>query len=249
MHLADLIPDAEVVLALELDELGLRVLQVLGSWPRHQTLDLGTLINTTLGHPQTPGSAPYPTSRRAELQEAIRETWAWLVGAALLVPSLTYPGGEILILSRRAHRLAKEADPRRAFSARRIPKDTLHPKIREDVWQLFHRGKYDTAVSEAMKAVEVAVREAAGYTNADYGVDMIVRAFNEDKGPLRDLSAHQSERTNLRFFISGAFGLYRNTYAHRNVALADPDEAAEIITLANHLLRIVDMRAAAKPTP
>jgi len=45
-------------------------------------------------------------------------------------------------------------------NARRLPKDALHPKIREDVWALYHRAKYDTAVFEAMKAVEVAVRDA-----------------------------------------------------------------------------------------
>jgi hypothetical protein len=58
--------------------------------------------------------------------------------------------------------------------------------------------------------------------------------------------AQPSERTSLRSFVVGAFGLYRNPYAHRNVALADPDEAAEIIMLANHLLRIVDARREAK---
>ena len=40
-----------------------------------------------------------------------------------------------------------------------------------------------------MKAVEVAVREAAGFSDADYGTDMIGRAFNEERGPLRDPAA------------------------------------------------------------
>jgi hypothetical protein len=42
------------------------------------------------------------------------------------------------------------------------------------------------------------------------------------------------------------YGLYRNSYAHRNVDHNDADEAAEIIMLANHLLRIVDAREAIK---
>jgi hypothetical protein len=51
------------------------------------------------------------------------------------------------------------------------------------VWSLYQRGKYDTAISEAMNPVEVAVREAAGYTNADVGAPMLARAFHEDGGP------------------------------------------------------------------
>jgi hypothetical protein len=85
--------------------------------------------------------------------------------------------------------LAREPDVRRALAVRRLRKEELHPRIREDVWALFHRGKYDTAVFEAMKAVEVSVREAAEYTNADHGKDMIARAFNPKTGPLRDDTA------------------------------------------------------------
>lgn len=141
--------------------------------------------------------------------------------------------GQTRILSRKARRLAGDAKARRAFSTYRLPKDSLHPSIKEE---------YDTAVFEAMKAVEVAVRDAAALQPTDIGSDLTRKAFHPSNGPLRDKTVVTSEREALSALFSGAIGAYKNPHSHRRVALDDPDEAAEIILLANHLLRIVVAR-------
>lgn len=82
----------------------------------------------------------------------------------------------------------------RAASARRLAKDMLRPSIREDIWALYRRGKFDTAVFEAMKTVEVAVREAGGFAAADIGSPLMSRAFNVDNRLLSDMTAEVSER-------------------------------------------------------
>src|SRR5580692_5219215 len=142
MNLADIIPDPDAVIALEPDELGLRLLQVLAKWPQHmQQIELATFMNSALGRTGDPASH-YPANRRAELQRAIREAWYWLEGSALLIPNPGFQGNHTLrILSRRTERLALDPDPARSFGVRRLAKETLHPRIREDVWSLFHRGK------------------------------------------------------------------------------------------------------------
>ena len=97
-----------------------------------------------------------------------------------------------------------------------------------------------------MKAVEVAARAAAGLTVADIGTKLMRKAFDVESGPLTDKTVEQAERQARSDMFDGAIGSYKNPHSHRNVALDDPDEAAEIIMLANHLLRIVDSQ---RPSP
>jgi uncharacterized protein (TIGR02391 family) len=109
----------------------------------------------------------------------------------------------------------------------------------------FMRGEFDTAAFQAMKAVEVAVRDAAGLADSLVGTKLMQAAFAPDSGPLADMNAELGERLGRMHFFVGAIACYKNPHSHRDVDLDDPTEAAEIILLANHLLRIVDVRAKA----
>ncbi len=220
----------------------MRILPLLARWHGPVPLTLETLIVTVIGDDRGYENQ-YPSNNRGEVEIAVREAWAWLEGQALLIkhPGYMEPN-HVRALSRRAVKLASESDAQPALSFRRLPKETLHCEIREDVWALYHRGKFDTAVFEAMKAVEVAVREAAGFAAADIGKDLMRKAFDVKGGPLTDLTVEPAERQARSDLFAGAIGSYKNPHSHRNVALDDPDEAAEIILLANHLLRIVDSR-------
>jgi uncharacterized protein (TIGR02391 family) len=114
-------------------------------------------------------------------------------------------------------------------------------RAQEDVWALYHRGKYDTAVFEAMKGVEVTVREASKLSSL-LGHALMRKAFDVEDGPLTDKTAERSERQAMSDLFAGAIGAYKNPHFHHRVALNDPNEAAEIILLANLLIRIADTR-------
>jgi hypothetical protein len=78
MHLADLISDGDILVALEPEELGLLILQVLAKWhPQAKQIELGPFANGALA-----GYASYP--RRDQITLAIREAWVWLEGQGLL---------------------------------------------------------------------------------------------------------------------------------------------------------------------
>ncbi len=245
MRLVDLIPDPDVLYALEPDELGLRMLPALAAWRSNQMtpLSLPAVLNAWIGDGRYDGE--YPRQKSGWIEEAVREAWAWLEGAALLVEATNGHTRDVRRLSRQAHQFAQATEPRKALAGRRLPKEILHPAIREDVWALYHREKYDTAVFEATKAVEVAVRTAAGLQARDIGVPLMRKAFDPKTGPLTDNSVEEAEREARAHLFAGVIGSYKNPQSHRSVALDDADEAAEIIMLANHLLRIVDGRRAA----
>jgi uncharacterized protein (TIGR02391 family) len=221
---------------MEPQELGFELLAFLSQDRDARNLD--STLRDVIG----PGT-PYPPASLGDIREAIWEAWAWLEGQALLIPAPNYrQPTRMRILSRRAKKLTKDPELLRRFGGGRLSKESLHSKTREDVWSLFHRGKFDTAVFEAMKAVEVAVRDAAGLAATDLGVTLMRKAFDKNSGALTDFSMEDGEREARAHLFAGAIGSYKNPHSHRHVALVDPDETAEIIMLANHLLRIVDSR-------
>ena len=100
---------------------------------------------------------------------------------------------------------------------------------------------------DAFTMVEIAVREAGGYTNEDYGTDLMRKAFHEKNGPLTDHSLTKAERESFAHLFAGAIGAFKNPHSHRKVA-NDLREAQRLVLEASHLLYIVDARkATSKP--
>ncbi|WP_080663993.1 TIGR02391 family protein [Bradyrhizobium elkanii] len=176
------------------------------------------------------------------LMQRMSEGMQWAQQMLLAVPDLGQPAGAWYILSRAGAEFDPGTDIERLNLERLLPEFLLHPTIKDSSVEIFKIGRYDAAVFEAFKIVESEIRDAAGQPAEAHGMAMVAKAFNAENGPLTLPSDPAGERQAMQQFMAGAVGVFKNPRSHRAVDLADPKEAAEMLIIASHVLRIIDSR-------
>jgi uncharacterized protein (TIGR02391 family) len=238
--IADL-PDADVLLALEPEELAPTLLRTAKA---ANQFHIQALSHILFERHDPAMETRFPRSKRNEVELAIGEAWNWLQVNGVIVPASGTNGTNgWMVITRRGTKLLSSPQGFQQFvQAAAFPKALLHPSIAEIIWLDLARGDLERAVFTAFKAVEVAVREAAKLGPGDYGVPLMRKAFDKATGPLSDQSQPEAERDALAHLFAGAIGSYKNPHSHRTVSITDPRDAQEMVMLASHLLGIVDAR-------
>jgi uncharacterized protein (TIGR02391 family) len=116
----------------------------------------------------------------------------------------------------------------------------LHASLAGKIRPIFLLGDYETSAFKAMKELEVRVRRLAGYPDGLIGVDLMRKAFNPSTGPLADPSHEAGEKQARSDLFAGAIGSFKNPNSHRQVYYNDPNEASEVVLLADLLMRLLD---------
>lgn len=253
INLLKMIPDMDFLISLTTEELGIKILFLLKEECRVNngkfTVNhlLNSIHNNGGNHNPILNISNFNQSKKIEVEQAILEAWSWLEVQGFIVwPDTTNGANGYRKLSRIADRFTDEAKAANYVFSSKFSKELLHPRIAGKIWNLFVREEYEIAVLQAFKEVEVYVRDAAKLKPEDIGTSLMRKAFNRDNGALADKNLPEAEREAVANLFAGAIGTFKNPQSHRYAAVTSPEEAMEMIMIANYLLRTVDYNSSGK---
>ena len=143
-------------------------------------------------------------------------------------------------------------DIKQFLSARDLPKELLHPAIRERGANALMRsatpgseGELVSAVRDALITVEETVRtDRVCQRTTLASISCAVRLSDDGASGDKDTSKPKGEREALYHLFAGAIGRFKNRVAHGSPPLS-PVEAQDQLLLASRFLRIIDEQKAA----
>ena len=200
-ELVNRIPNPEILLSLEPEELGGILLPIFQARPRGtQSLNWWNYIREFHQFQEL-----YPRQYAGAVSKAIMEAIDWMISSGLLVHDPDDSHGQSLFVTRRGLEVETPDQFSDFRQASLLNPKLLHPVVAKKAWPTFIRGKFDTAVFEVFKEVEVAVRATCQYEPRMVGVELMRTAFHPERGPLTDTTLPTAEREALMALFAGAY--------------------------------------------
>jgi uncharacterized protein (TIGR02391 family) len=120
----------------------------------------------------------------------------------------------------------------------------IHPKLPAKTRKLFDDGHFPEATFEAAKYVDNCIKKLGKIANKT-GYDLMMTAFNEDKGPIRiNKNRSQSDRdeqVGMKFLFAGVASGVRNPRGHENEIDETVDECLDNLSVMSFLLRKLEI--------
>jgi uncharacterized protein (TIGR02391 family) len=115
----------------------------------------------------------------------------------------------------------------------------IHPEIYAKCWHLYTARKYDEAILNATKALEVAIRTKARLSDDIVGAALVNRAFKPDK-PRLHYSNIEAEQEGMMSLLRGMIQIFKNPQSHRFVGIQNKSECLGVLLMCSNLLYVVD---------
>ena len=147
------------------------------------------------------------------------EAFAWLTAQGLLIPALdSNASAGWMILSRRAERFESRAEFLSYASARRLPRELLHPTLKQGVWLSFVRGRVRRRGSKAMRRSRLPSVKRQASPQASTACPMIGLGVSQGKRAASASRAGARAR-GIHAPLRRALGSDKNLHSHRHVPM------------------------------
>jgi len=169
------------------------------------------------------------------------EAVTWLETHGLLSALYDTLGSQFIFVTRLGRLILSAGESQAGGIALTLRAVELIPEaLRTKIMQPLQSGDFDLAIAAACKAVEVRMRERASLSTSDFGSRLARKFFAKVTKTALQHSERRGDLSDEEHLFAGLFGLYRDRAVHDIPHVDDPLMAFEIITIAGHLLRIVE---------
>jgi hypothetical protein len=176
-----------------------------------------------------------------ETKRAAAEAVTWLETHGLLSALYDTVNTQFIFVTRLGHLVLSSGESQAGGVALALRAVELVPEVlRTKIMQPLQSGDFDLAITAACKAVEVRMRERASLSTSDFGSRLARKFFAKVTKTALQHPERRGDLSDEEHLFVGLFGLYRDRAVHDIPHVDDPVMALEIITIAGHLLRIVE---------